>query len=104
LQVKVERAAPLAGEPAEECLVNVPRWDFDWQRHYEYDAPIDELPAITAGDTVLVRCTYDNSLANPFVRRMLDDLGLQEPVEVTLGEQSLDEMCLGVFGVVPQDP
>ncbi len=104
LQVRVERAAPLPGEPAEECLVNVPRWDFDWQRHYQYDAPIEELPAIAAGDTVEIRCTYDNSLANPFVRRMLDEMGLQEPVEVTLGEQSHDEMCLGVFGVVPQDP
>jgi hypothetical protein len=49
-----------------------------------------------------VRCTYDNTLDNPFVRRMLMELGLQEPIEVTLGEQSLDEMCLGVFGVVPE--
>jgi len=33
------------------------------------------------------------------VRSALDEQGLTEPVPVELGEATLDEMCLGVFGV-----
>ena len=28
------------GETDSSCLLNVPRWDFDWQRAYVYDVPI----------------------------------------------------------------
>jgi hypothetical protein len=99
LSVKVEH--PLAGGGVDsECLVNVPRWNFDWQRTYQYDTPMADLPTIQNGDTLVVRCSYDNSLDNPFVRRALAEAGLTEPVDVLLGEQSLDEMCLGMFGVV----
>lgn len=103
MSVTIERSRPPVGVPSRECLVNVSQWDFDWQRHYEYDAPVAELPLVRGGDVIEVTCTFDNTLANPFVRRMLEELGLQEPIEVTLGEQSLDEMCLGMFGLVP-DP
>lgn len=99
LSVQVEHPRPDGGVDT-ECLVNVPRWNFDWQRTYQYDAPIADLPSIGNGDTIVVRCSYDNTLANPFVRRALEELGLQEPVEVLLGEESLDEMCLGMFGVL----
>lgn len=99
LSVEVEHPLPGGGVDT-ECLVNVPRWNFDWQRTYQYDAAVADLPSIGNGDTIVVRCSYDNSLANPFVRRALEELGLQEPVEVLLGEESLDEMCLGMFGVV----
>ncbi len=99
LSVQVEH--PLNGGGVDrECLVNVPRWNFDWQRTYQYDAPIAALPAISNGDTLIVRCSYDNSLANPFVRRALEEAGLVEPIDVRLGEESLDEMCLGIFGIV----
>jgi len=104
LQVRVERANPQFGEPANECLVNVPKWNFDWQRNYQYDATFDNLPKIRTGDTIDVRCTYDNTISNPFVQRMLDDAGLSAPVDVVLGEQTLNEMCLGIFGVVFDAP
>jgi len=99
LSVQVEHPLPGGGVDS-ECLVNVPRWNFDWQRTYQYDAPVADLPAIANGDTIVVRCSYDNSLGNPFVRRALQEMGLQEPIDVVLGEESLDEMCLGIFGVV----
>ena len=104
LQVRIERAAPRPGEPAEECLVNVPRWNFDWQRAYQYDASFDTMPMVSPGDTIDVRCTYDNTLANPFVQRALHDAGLSAPIDVFLGEQTLDEMCLGIFGLVFDAP
>jgi mono/diheme cytochrome c family protein len=104
LQVRIERATPSAGEPAEECLVNVPRWNFDWQRAYQYDAAFADLPAVQTGDVIDVRCTYDNTLANPFVQRALEDAGLTTPIDIALGEETLDEMCLGIFGIVLDAP
>jgi hypothetical protein len=98
--VEVDHAAPADGEPATECLLQTPRWDFAWQRAYAYDAPLDRVPTIRGGDTIRLRCTYDNTLDNPGARAALADAGLAAPVDVYLGEETLDEMCLGVFGVV----
>lgn len=83
----------------EQCLVQTPHWDFNWQRAYFYDGAVKALPVIHAGDSFTMRCTYNNSLENPFVRQALDDQGKSEPHDVALGEQTLDEMCLGVFGL-----
>ncbi len=83
-----------------ECLVQTPAWDFNWQRGYAYDAPLEELPQLNKGDTLRLRCTFDNSLDNPGVREALADQGLSEPSDVYLGEETLDEMCLGIFGVL----
>jgi len=47
-----------------------------------------------------MRCTYDNTLDNPDVRRALAEQGLDEPIDVHLGEEALDEMCLGLFGIL----
>ena len=104
LKVKIERANPQPGEPANECLVNVPRWNFDWQRSYEYNSAIADLPVVRTGDTIDIQCTYDNTMDNPFVVRALDDAGLSAPIDVLLGENTLDEMCLGIFGVVFDAP
>jgi hypothetical protein len=82
-----------------ECLLQTPAWDFNWQRVYYYDAPLASVPVIHAGDVLTMRCTYDNTMANPFVAEALSQQGLQAPVDVPLGETTLDEMCLGAFGV-----
>lgn len=82
----------------EQCLVQTPRWDFNWQRGYFYEGAVQDLPIVHAGDSLTMRCTYDNSLDNPFVRDALADQGLTEPQDVSLGNETLDEMCLGVFG------
>lgn len=55
---------------------------------------------ISDQESLKFRCTYDNSLANPFVARALAEQGLTEPQDVYLGEQTLDEMCLGIFGIL----
>lgn len=83
-----------------ECLVQTPRWDFNWQRQYDYDVPIADLPVIRGGDELHMRCTYNNSLSNPFVAQALSENGLTDPVDVYLGEETFDEMCLGLFGIV----
>jgi len=85
------------GEPAPECLTNV-AWNFDWQRSYVYRAPLDQLPTLRPGDVIDVTCTWNNTLANPFVQRALADAGRSLPVDISLGQGTLDEMCLTIFG------
>jgi len=83
----------------EICLVQTPRWDFDWQRSYAYDVGIEDTFRVQGGDIVRVRCIYDNSLGNPALVQALNEAGLAEPQDVPLGEGTLDEMCLAGVGV-----
>jgi len=85
---------------SEECLLRTPQWDFNWQRFYAYDAPLDELPTVRFGDVIDLRCSYDNSWENPFVQRALKEQGLSAPIDVGLGEETLDEMCVAGFQVI----
>lgn len=98
MRIGIQRQAA-ADEPADECLLETPRWDFNWQRAYLYDTPIDQAPSAKGGDVLSLRCDYDNSMQNPFVVTALSEQGLSAPRDVVLGEQTLDEMCLGVFGI-----
>ncbi len=99
MQIDLHHANPVGDEPDDECLL-LTDWDFDWQRGYVYDAPIGEGVMVRADDELSLRCTYENTLDNPGVRRSLEDAGLDAPQDVYLGESTLDEMCLGMFGVV----
>jgi hypothetical protein len=94
MKIEVEHA-----DGTTECLLQTPKWDFDWQRVYYYDAPLASAPVIRPGDVLRLRCTYDNSMDNEAVKRALDEQGLKAPVDVKLGEATLDEMCLGAFGI-----
>ncbi len=85
---------PIVEQPSEECLLQTPAWDFQWQRFYEYDVAIEDMPFVRAGDTFELRCTYDNTMNNPFVREALRQQNLAAPREVVLGDTTLDEMCL----------
>jgi hypothetical protein len=85
---------------AEECLLHTPHWDFSWQRFYAYDRPIEQLTRIGPGDVFEMFCKYDNSLGNPYVMRALKEQGMMEPIDVHLGEQTLDEMCVSALQVV----
>ncbi|MCY1011918.1 hypothetical protein OV079_41525 [Nannocystis pusilla] len=83
----------------ETCLLHTPKWDFNWQRSYQYDAPITESFRVRGGDRVRLRCVYNNTMSNPGVVEMLAEAGLDAPVDVGLGEGTLDEMCLTGVGV-----
>ncbi len=82
------------------CLAHNPTWDFDWQRTYVYDAPFDGLPRAHDGDVLSVRCTYDNTEANPVLMEALEREGLDAPVAFGAGEDTTDEMCVAILGVV----
>lgn len=96
---RIERAAARGSDPQTECLANG-GWNFDWQRTYIYDAPLDRLPTVQAGDTIDITCHWNNTIENPFVQRMLRDSHLPpQPVDIKLGEQTTNEMCLEIFGL-----
>ncbi|MBC7550841.1 MAG: hypothetical protein H7269_08090 [Cellulomonas sp.] len=94
----IVRANPSSAQPARECLANG-GWNFDWQRTYQYATSLATLPQVAEGDTISVECTWNNTRANPFVQRMLDDAGLDAPVDILLGEQTTNEMCLEIVGL-----
>jgi hypothetical protein len=70
------RVELLRGSDPASCMLDIPRWDFDWQQFYNYgDGPMDILP----GDTLRITCDYDTTSRDE---------------NVTWGEGTLDEMCL----------
>lgn len=103
ISATLERPTARGTDPQRECVANG-KWNFDWQRPYVYDAPLDELPSLAEGDVLDLRCKWNNTMANPFVQRALRDAGLGAPIDITLGEQSLDEMCLEIFGIAVNAP
>ncbi len=63
-----------------ETILNVPFYDFNWQRMYEFDKPIN----IKAGSKVIATYIYDNSKRNP---------ANPAPNEkIIWGDQSFEEM------------
>lgn len=98
LRVTVERD----GET--RCLIHDPHWDPDWQSLYTIDAALGGYPTLAAGDVLSLRCTYDNSLANPSLVEALAEYGLDAPIDVYMGSAGLDEMCMFVYGVAIPRP
>lgn len=68
-------------------LLNVPRYDFNWQLVYEPSGDL-RLPAGTQMECV---ATYDNSANNPF--------NPDPKSEVRWGDQSWQEMMIGFFDI-----
>jgi len=97
-----EKVTLVHSDGTNECLIQLPHWDFDWQRRYDYDAPIEQMLRIRAGDKLDIRCTYDNTMSNEKVASSLLERGIAAPRPVSLGESTLDEMCLvSVTALVP---
>lgn len=68
---------------SEEVLLDVPRYDYNWQLYYEYEEP-REFPA---GTRIKVDMTFDNSKENP---------SNPDPTRaVRFGGSTTDEMALG---------
>ncbi|MCO4748226.1 MAG: hypothetical protein KC912_25755 [Proteobacteria bacterium] len=75
----------------EECIADVPRWDFAWQGGYAFQEPVE----VGWSDRLEIACTYDNSAEN---QPVVDGVQV-EPGNVTWGEGTLDEMCLNYVSV-----
>lgn len=102
--IQLEHKNPDSLTTGTECLVQTPDWNFAWQRGYMYDAKIQDLPRFLPGDKLHMRCTYDNSTDNPYVLKALKDQNLPSPIDVSLGESTLDEMCLAVLPLLYKAP
>ncbi len=70
----------------DQCLVDIPRWDFNWQQSYALPQP----EMVPPGAGLRLTCTYDNS---PSHQPVVNGEQL-EPRDVAWGEGTLDEMCL----------
>jgi hypothetical protein len=76
-------------EAAQQCLLDIPRWDFNWQGAYTLEAPVLFEP----GDQLRITCHWDNSAEN---QPVVDGMQLP-PTDVNWGEGTGDEMCLGTL-------
>ena len=72
--------------PDELVIVDIPKWNFDWQLHYE---PVDEI-RIKPGDIIRIECTWDRSL-----------VPMEEPRYITWSDGTADEMCFSPVSVIP---
>lgn len=80
-------------DAGEECLLDIPEWDFDWQQVYRFRD--GEMADVNPGDTVRLTCSFDNSPENqPVINGER-----QQPGQVTWGGKTTDEMCLGFLVV-----
>lgn len=79
--------------PQTQILLDIPRWDFNWQGQYWFKEPIP----LQAGDRVRLTCVYDNS------RPILGpDRQMVPPHYMIWGEGTYDEMCLGALAFIRQ--
>ncbi len=80
---KAFRYDSIAPDGAERTLLEVPRYDFNWQLGYRYAEP----PTIPAGSKIRATGWFDNSAKNP---------ANPDPNKtVRWGQQTTDEMMLG---------
>ncbi len=88
-----------AGGGDDVCLMDIPRWDFNWQGGLRFAG--DDFTDVAPGDGLRLRCRWDNSSENqPTVN------GEQvAPADVAWGEGTRDEMCLGYVTIErPYEP
>jgi mono/diheme cytochrome c family protein len=69
-------------------LLDVPRFDFNWQSYYEFKRPFE----VPAGARLHATAWYDNSRNNPF--------NPDPSATVRFGEQTFEEMMIGYFDFV----
>ena len=62
-----------------DCMLRIPRWDFHWQNGYE----LKQAKVVRPGDRLTIECHWDNSLPGA--------------TDVSWGEGTGDEMCLGIL-------
>lgn len=85
LRGKAARYEAFYPDGSHEVLLDVPRYDFNWQTSYEYE----ELKVIPAGTRLEVTLVYDNSDENAA------DVGFNSARAVSFGGPTTDEMDLG---------
>jgi hypothetical protein len=75
-----------------ETLLDIPRWDFNWQDEYILETPVE----VPAGATLRATGWFDNSADNP--------LNPDPTQTVRFGEQTYEEMMNGYFHYLIRNP
>jgi hypothetical protein len=68
---------------SEEMILNVPNYQFNWQKTYDFIEP----RFVPAGTEMVFEGAFDNSEMNPF--------NPDPTIEITWGEQTWNEMFFG---------
>ena len=76
----------------EQTLIRVDRWDFNWQDTYDFAEPV----SLPRGTIVRMVAHFDNSAGNPANPS-------DPPKDVSWGEQTTDEMCIGFMQLTRDD-
>jgi hypothetical protein len=75
-----------------ETIMNMPRYDFNWQTSYVFSEPVK----LTKGTTMHCTAYFDNSAENPY--------NPDPEIAVRWGDQTWEEMMIGWFDIaVPKD-
>lgn len=90
---------------AEQPLVSVSRYDFDWQRNYFFKEPV----ALAAGSQVEVKAIFDNTVNNPDnpsnpPKLVRFGMGTNDEMNVGFIYLTLDEENLAATGEFPRGP
>ncbi|MGH7501948.1 MAG: redoxin domain-containing protein [Longimicrobiales bacterium] len=89
LRGKAFRYELIHADGTKNVVLDVPRYDFNWQLIYEFAEPLH----VEKGDVLRGRAWYDNSANNP---------ANPDPGKVvTFGQQSFEEMMFGFFDWIP---
>ena len=75
----------------QQVLLNVPRWDFNWQTNYQLAEPI----SVPAGTRIECVAHYDNSADNP--------VNPDPTKNVKFGLESYDEMMIGFVDFIADE-
>lgn len=75
-----------ADTPAEQILLDIPDWSFDWQMNYALAKPL----RVKAGQPLRLECSWDRSKAP-----------LREPKYIVFAEGTEDEMCFATYSLIP---
>jgi hypothetical protein len=87
-EISLTRIAP---DGTEELFLHIPAYDFDWQREYLFEEPVEIGPQ----DEVRVDCRWDNSAE---YRAQVGAIPA-EPIDMGWGDGSYDEMCIALLTV-----
>jgi hypothetical protein len=86
----------------ESCAFAMGGWEDHWPQLYRIDPDGADLPLWRAGETLELSCTYNNQLPDADLEGLLDENGLNAPVDMGLGDGPLDENCLAFVGVIEE--
>lgn len=74
-------------------MIDIPNWDFHWQRYYYWPNPIK----IPQGSIIYSRASFDNTVNN-------HDQPNNPPITISLGSNTTDEMLLAYFMFTEYEP